>query len=169
MGACKVLVCLLFLECFLSWDYLDEVGIAVFRLMVHKNSGSPGSCMGNLSSYFSDKTWLDRDHMVNQVHITRPGFQGITYWSPRVFSLGPPCPIMGLQNMQVVQGGSFLTLRRFLGFINLLYNLRRDLKVQWFILWWQTSISLLSCIKRFLVDHSFATSSPMILAPTTYF
>ena len=65
------------------------------------------------------------------------------------------------------KGGRFLNLMSFLVFINLLDNLRRYLKEQWFSLWCQTRSSLSPRPKSSLVDHRLAISSLVISAPTT--
>ena len=72
-------------------------------------------------------------------------------------------------NRQATQGQSFLTLLRFLGIIPLLDNLRRDLKEQWFSLWFQTRISLLFHPKRSVVDHRLAIYSLISLSSTASF
>ena len=70
------------------------------------------------------------------------------------------------QIVRQYNGGGVLTFLIFMGIIPLLDNLRVYLKVQWFSLWFQTRISLFSCPKISSVDHSFAMSSLVILAPT---
>ena len=70
-------------------------------------------------------------------------------------------------NRKATQGGSFITLLILLCIIPLLYNLRRDLKDQWFVLWCQTRISLLSHPKSSSIDHGLAMSSFVISDPTT--
>ena len=62
-----------------------------------------------------------------------------------------------------------LTLLFFLGIIPILDKLRRDLKEQWFSMWSQTSIFLLSHTKRSSVDHILSISSLLVWDPITSF
>ena len=75
--------------------------------------------------------------------------------------------LWGFPNIQATQQGDFLALLILLGIILLLDNMRSYLKVQWFIMWCQTRISLLSRTKSSLVDHSLAMSDLVRLSPTT--
>ena len=55
----------------------------------------------------------------------------------------------------------------FLGIISLLDNMRRELKVKWFSLWFQTNIPLASRPKRSLMDHILSMSSLVSSASIT--
>ena len=59
-------------------------------------------------------------------------------------------------------------LLSFLGIIILLDNIRRDLKVQWFSMWFQTRISLSHHTKRSSIDHGLVMYSLVRLATTAY-
>ena len=86
---------------------------------------------------------------------------------PEIFPLLLHGILWDFPNRKAVQGDSFLTLTIFLGILPLLDNLRMDLKVQWFSLWFQTRISFSSFPKRSSVNHSLVMYSPMSLATTT--
>ena len=62
-----------------------------------------------------------------------------------------------------------MTLLSFLVIITLLYNLRRDLKEQWFSMWCQTRISLSYHPKSSLVYLILAKSYLISSSPTTFF
>ena len=64
--------------------------------------------------------------------------------------------------------GGGMTMLILLGGIPLLVSLRGYFKDQWFSLWCQIRISLLSRPKRSLVDHRLVMYSLIILCPTVY-
>ena len=72
-----------------------------------------------------------------------------------------------LSNRQETHWGEVLTFMVFLGVITILDHVRQYLKVQWFSLWFQAKISLLSHIKKSSIDHSLAISSLVVSVTTT--
>ena len=99
--------------------------------------------------------------------------EGFLIDPPECFPLFLHGLLWGLPNRQETKGGGVLTLMSFLGTTPILNNLRRDWKVQRFILWCQTRNYLLSFPKRSSVDHrlnisSLARSAPMISFSTSY-
>ena len=87
----------------------------------------------------------------------------------RPFSFGPPFLLVGIPKHTVNTGVGGLTLLIFLAIIPLLDVLRRDLKEQWFSMWFQTRSSLLSRPKSSSVDHSLVMSSLLRLYPNVSF
>ena len=78
-------------------------------------------------------------------------YEGFLIEPPECLTLVLHGLLWDFKNSQATQGGSFITLLVFLGIIIILYSLRRQLKVQCFILWCQTKIYLFSHSKMSLV------------------
>ena len=121
--------------------------------------------------------WLGGWYLVGQ----RPSSQLSSWpqvWYPRVswlthlgvflWSSMSSCGTLQ-KNRRHKGGGGGLILLIFLGIIPLLNSQRRDLKDQWFSLWFQARSSLSSHPKRSSVDHRFAMSSLLSLSTTKYF
>ena len=112
--------------------------------------------------------WADT---IFSIEVMSPGLvsEGFLIDSPGCLSLVIHGLLWEFQNRQVTKEGRVITFLIFLGIITLLDNMRRDLKEQWFSLWYQTRSSLLSCPQRSSVDHSLKISYTMSFSPTKSF
>ena len=116
-----------------------------------------------MSHGWADTTW--------SIKVIAPGLvsKGFMIYPPECLPLVLHGLFWELPNRKATQGGSFLSLLRFLSIISLLDSLKRDLKDQFFSLWCQTRIYLLYRPKRSSVDHSLPISSLVIFSPNAYF
>ena len=75
--------------------------------------------------------------------------------------------LFGNSQIDRLHRGGGLNFLGFLSITPLFDNMRRELKLQWFGLWFQTKISITSCTNRSLVDHILSMSSIVISDPIT--